>query len=345
MNNGGFHFEQPLWLLILLIPGVVYLWLRLTSPRHDTERYRNYADAHLLPFLLGIREMVSGQQLHKFLRWTTLWSLLAIAMAGPRWDYTDIHLFRPGNDLLILLDISQSMNTTDVTPTRLTRARQEIDDILRENKRARIGLVAFATLAHVVAPLTEDSHSLHSLLPALTTDLTKLKGSRLTEALIRAKHLFAGQPDESSKHILVITDGDFGDQGHEDLLKQLTQENIRVHVLGIGTESGGGVVTSTGSSLRERDGAEIQTRLDEKSLKQIAKKGKGIYLTADFNDGDTHAILDAISQYSPAAQATEEKTRVWNERFYWLILIVMIALLPGYRWMSVSSTDRDGGNR
>ena len=192
MVEQGFHFEQPVWLLGLLIPVAVYLWLRFTSPRHDTERYRNYADSHLLPFLLGIREMVSGQMLSRFLRWAALWCVLIFAMAGPRWDYTDIHLFRPGNDLLVLMDISQSMNATDVTPTRLTRARQEISDILRENNNARIGLVAFATLAHVVAPLTEDTHSLNTLLPALTTDLTKLKGSRLTEALIRGKELFAG---------------------------------------------------------------------------------------------------------------------------------------------------------
>jgi len=343
MNNGSFHFDQPLWLLILLIPAVVYLWLRLTSPRHDTDRYRNYADAHLLPFLLGIREVVSAQQRRHFLRWAALWSLLAFAMAGPRWDYTDIHLFRPGNDLLILPDISQSMNATDVTPTRLTRARQEISDILRENDNARIGLVAFATLAHVVAPLTEDTHSLNTLLPALTTDLTKLKGSRLTEALIRGKELFAGQPEESSKHILIITDGDFGDQGHETLLRQLTQQDIRLHVLGIGSPQGGTVRTGDGRMLRERGGKKIISQLDEKALKSIAEKGNGIYVRADFNNRDTHALLGVVNQYSPAAKATEEKTRVWNERFYWLILLAMIALLPGYRWMSIASNEQGGG--
>ena len=345
MNDGGFHFDRPLWLLILLIPAVVYLWLRLTSPRHDTDRYRNYADAHLLPFLLGIREVVSAQQRRHFLRWAALWSLLACAMAGPRWDYTDIHLFRPGNDLLILLDISQSMNTSDVSPNRLTRARQEIVDIIRENRNARIGLVAFATLAHVVAPLTEDTQSLHALLPALTSDLTELKGSRLTEALIRAKNLFSGQPHASGKHVLVITDGDFGDQAHEDLLQQLTRQDIKVHVMGIGTKQGGAVLTSEGRALRERSGGEILTRLDEASLKKIAEKGNGIYVNADFNDADTHAILAIVKRHSPAAKEAEEKTRVWNDRFYGLVALVMIVLLPGYRWVSMPSGKREGGGQ
>ncbi len=345
MTDAGFHFEQPLWLVALLIPGIVYLWLRITSPRHDTDRYRSYADAHLLPFLLGIREMVSGQNLTRLLRWSGLWSLLAIAMADPRWDYKDIQLFQPGNDLLILLDISQSMNTTDVTTSRLTRARQEIDDILRENRNARIGLVAFATLAHVVAPLTEDTYSLHTLLPALTTDLTELKGSRLTEALIRARQLFSGQPNASSKHILVITDGDFGDEAHESLLTQLAQENIRVHVLGIGSTRGGVVVTDSGEPVRGPGGAEVISRLDEAGLKRIAEKGNGIYVTADFNDKDTRAILDVVNKYSPAAQVTEQKTRVWNDRFYWLVLVAMMLILPRYRWMAIALVSRDGGNQ
>jgi Ca-activated chloride channel family protein len=290
--------------------------------------------------------MVSGQHLTRFLRWSGLWSLLAIAMASPRWDYTDIQLFRPGNDLLILLDISQSMNTTDVSTSRLIRARQEIADILRENRNARIGLVAFATLAHVVSPLTEDTHSLNSLLPALTTDLTKLKGSRLTEALIRARQLFAGQPDESGKHVLVISDGDFGDREHENLLAELVKENIRVHVLGIGTDRGGAVVTDSGEKLRGPGGSEILTQLDEAELKRVAEKGNGIYVTANFNDRDTHNLLKTINQYSAAAQATEEKARVWNDRFYWLILIAMISILPSYRWMIISpATRREGGDR
>lgn len=345
MNNGGFHFDQPLWLLILLIPAIVYLWLRFTTPRHDTDRYQNYADAHLLPFLLGIREVVSAQQRRRFFRWAALWSLLAFAVAGPRWDYTDIHLVRPGNDLLILLDISQSMNTSDVRPNRLTRARQEIDDIIRENRNARIGLVAFATLAHVVAPLTEDTQSLHALLPALTTGLTKLKGSRLTEALTRAKHLFSGQPRESSKHVLVITDGDFGDQAHEDLLQELTRQDIKLHVMGIGTKQGGAVLTSEGRSLRDRSGDEILTQMDETNLRQIAEKGNGIYVNADFNDSDTHAILAIVNRHSSAARETEEKTRIWKERFYWLVALVMIVLLPGYRWVSMPSGKREGGGQ
>lgn len=345
MPEAGFHFEQPIWLLALLLPVGVHIWLRLTTPHHDSERYRGYADVHLLPFLLGIREASKSSYLKKFLRWTMVWTLLVFAMAGPRWDYTDIQLFRPGNDLLILLDLSQSMNTPDIMPTRLQRARQEIDDILNSGLNARIGLVAFSTLAHVMSPLTEDTHSLHTLLPALNSDLTRLKGSRLTEALIRAQQLFAGQPEESGKHILLISDGDFGDQEYETLLQQLAQSNIRIHVLGMGTSEGGQVRTESGRTLRMPGGGEIVSRLDETGLRTIAQVGNGIYLQASLDDDDTSAIMKVVNQHTAAAKATEQKTRVWNDRYYWLILIAMLSILPGYRLIRISFATSDGGGR
>ena len=78
-------------------------------------------------------------------------------MAGPRWDYEDVRLFHPGNNLLILLDISRSMQADDVAPSRLGRARQEIQDLIMQNRQVRLGLIAFASVPHVLSPITEDT--------------------------------------------------------------------------------------------------------------------------------------------------------------------------------------------
>lgn len=179
-DDTGFHFAYPLALWLLAAPILVLLWLRLTVPRESTERYRAYADARLLPFLLGRHDLPIRQQWKRWLGWSGLWILLVTALAGPRWDFTDVQLFRPGSDLVILLDLSESMDLADISPSRLTRARQEIQDLVEQNHHARLGLIGFATLAHVISPLTSDGGSLRSLLPALTTDLVELKGSRLT---------------------------------------------------------------------------------------------------------------------------------------------------------------------
>jgi Ca-activated chloride channel homolog len=110
-----------------------------------------------------------------------LWALILTAMAGPRWDATDVRLFHPGNNLLILLDISRSMQVTDVTPNRLGRARHEISDLIRKNREARLGLIVFASVPHVISPITEDTQTILNALPALSSDLAdpSLQGSRV----------------------------------------------------------------------------------------------------------------------------------------------------------------------
>ena len=331
MPEAGFHFAHSWLLLLLLAPLPVWLWLRISSPREYNERYRAYADARLLPFLLGRHDLPQRQQWRRFLAWSALWGLLVIAIAGPRWDFRDVQLFRPGSDLVILLDLSRSMDVTDISPSRLARARQEIQDLIENNRHSRLGLIGFATLAHIIAPLTEDGNSLRVLLPALSTDLVELKGSRLTEALARAQQMLAGQPADSSRHLLLITDGDFGDGNLEEYVKRLTREGVHLHVLGMGSEEGG-LVPGTGNSfLLQQDGSPVISRLDEDSLKKLAKVGKGVYQRADYRDVDTAALLDSISRVSHAEVVANQKTRIWNERYFWLVGLAMLLVLPLYR--------------
>jgi Ca-activated chloride channel family protein len=327
----GFHFAYPWLLTLLLAPLPLWLWLRRTSPRENNRRYRAYADARLLPFLMGRRDLPPQQQWRFFLVWCALWGILVIAIAGPRWDFRDVQLFRPGSDLIILLDLSRSMDVTDISPSRLTRARQEIQDLIENNRHSRLGLIGFATLAHIIAPLTEDGSSLRVLLPALSTDLVELKGSRLTEALLRAQQMLAGQPENSSRHLLLITDGDFGDGNLEEYVKRLTRDGVHLHVLAVGTEEGGPVPGANNSMLRQADGSAVISRLDEESLKKLAEIGNGIYRRADYRDADTTALLDSIGRASHAQAVENQSTRIWNERYFWLVGVAMLLALPMYR--------------
>ena len=128
----AFHFSEPAWLWALLLCIPVALWLLVTPRFSKNERLRNYADGHLLPYLIGRSEVTPGKRWKRFLRWTGIWVLLVLAMAGPRWDYRDEQLFRPGSNLVVLFDISRSMNVADVKPNRLARARQEVEDLLNK---------------------------------------------------------------------------------------------------------------------------------------------------------------------------------------------------------------------
>ncbi len=341
MSETSLHFASPWLLLLLLAPFAVWLWLRLTSPREHSERYRMYSDQRLLPFLLGHHNLPPRQQWRRFLVWCALWSVLVIAIAGPRWDFRDVQLFRPGSDLVILLDLSRSMDVSDVSPSRLTRARQEIQNLIEQNHHTRLGLIGFATLAHVISPLTEDGSSLRLLLPAMSTDLVELKGSRLTEALLRAEQMLAGQPADSSRHLLLITDGGFGDGNLEEYVKRLSREGVHLHVLGIGTPEGGLVPGPDGTPLLQHDGTQVTSRLDEESLKKLAAVGKGVYQRANYRDHDTQSLLEVISELSHAEVVANQQTRIWNERYFLLVALAMLLVLPMYRRLPRASLQQE----
>lgn len=331
MGEFSFHFSAPWWLAALLLILPVALWLRYSRSHGRIARMSQYADPHLLPHLTGSRELESGERWRKFSFWVLLWSLLVIAMAGPRWDYTRISLFTPGANLIILLDISRSMTVADVAPNRLTRARQEIDDLIDNSSQLRIGLIAFASVAHVLTPVTEDTQSIRQLLPAISGDLVRLQGSRLKEALGRARTLISGQPKKSHNTILLISDGDFSEEGLEAEITALANEGTTLHILGIGTPGGGPVPGQTGRFLHDSSGRAVESRLDEAAMQALAELGGGSYQTASFRTDDTLHILQLAAAESTAHSASENQAKVWNERFFWLLIPLLLLLLPQFR--------------
>jgi len=322
----GFHFAQPLWFLGLLALPPVAWWLWRSAARAAKGPVHRYADAHLLPHLSGTRALKTRERWGRFLAWSLLWLLLLTALAGPRWDYDDVRLFHPGDNLLILLDISRSMEATDVAPSRLGRARQEIQDLIVQNRRLRLGLIAFASVPHVVSPVTEDSRTIMLALPALSTDLARLQGSRLHQALDRAEILLDALPADSARAMLLLSDGDFTETGLSERVQGLAERGMRLHVLGIGTETGAVVPGPRGEPVR--------TALDEAQLQRLAAAGKGIYRHADYRDADTNAVLEASARSDLPPEAGTERTRIWEERFYLPVLLLLLLLLPQFRtWL------------
>jgi len=330
----AFHFSEPAWLwaLLLCVPvaGWLLLFRRLAG---SNDRIRDYADAHLLPHLLGRSTASSSTQWQRYARWLGLWTLLVLAMAGPRWGFTDVQLFRPGTNLLVLIDISQSMKVTDVRPTRLARARQEVEDLLNQNRGIRVGLIGFASVAHVVSPVTEDMRGIHRVLSALDTSQVRLQGSRLMFALERAEELLAGQPDESVNSLLIISDGDLEEQGLEQHLKDMAGAGIRVHVLGVGTPEGDAVPGPGRDSpwIMNRTGQPVTSALNEPLLQSLAKAGNGLYQRADYRERDIGTILAEVKAQALPGAARDERTRVWNEHFYWFAGLALVMLIPLFR--------------
>ncbi|MCU7811597.1 MAG: VWA domain-containing protein, partial [Candidatus Thiodiazotropha sp. (ex Notomyrtea botanica)] len=215
----------------------------------------------------------------------------------------------------------------------LSRTCQEVQDLVQLNRELRIGMIAFASVPLVISPITEDSQSLLNALPAVNSDLANLQGSRLQAALERAAQLLGSGETDSGRSILLISDGDFDEPGLTGAISELANQGIKLHTLGIGTSGGGPVPAQPGQSdlLREPNGRIVESRLNETILQQLANAGAGRYLKADFRDQDSRAILKLAAGEIGKPTPTQEKTRVWNDRFYWLLLPLLILLLPRFR--------------
>jgi Ca-activated chloride channel family protein len=324
MPDTGLHFAQPLWLLALLILPVVWLWLRYSQPQKRHGQEFLYADAALLPYLTGEVRGRRHSNRGVLIAWMLAWSLLSIAMAGPRWDFQRISAFQPAAELVILLDISASMNISDVRPSRLARAKQEIQDLLRLNPGIRVGIIAFATVAHVVAPVTEDMETLKRVVPSLSTDLVRLPGSRLGNALEKASLLLGGDDAKLARHILLITDGDFDEPKLLDQVDALAGKNIHLHILAVGTE-GGGLVPDR--YVFSAGGRTPVSRLNTSQLENLASHGRGLFQIADYHAKDVQKILDLIIEDADQQQIEDVPTRVWNERFYLPLIAVVLLIL------------------
>lgn len=326
----GFHLAQPQWLWALLVPPVLWWWPSAKRAVVERDRLARYADRHLLPYLIK-GDQSQGASKKRLGLWTLVWALGIVAMTGPRLGYQDVGLYAPGTNLVILLDLSRSMETEDVKPSRLARARQEIEDLLDESEGLRVGLIAFASVSHVVAPITEDADTLRNLLPSISTDLVRWQGSRLSGALERARRLLSGQPQDSVHTLLLITDGDLAEPGLEATIKMFRDQGIKLHVLGVGTPEGGPVPAEKGGWLRSQSGRKVVSRLDEGQLKALARAGGGIYQHADFRDGDTRALLNRIRAEGKPQAEGEGTVRIWDERYYIPVALMMLVLLTWFR--------------
>ncbi len=326
-----FHFAQPWWLLGLIAIFPLVWWILRSAKLAEQTPIHLYADLHLLPHLSGTQELEPKERWSRFRYWVLLWILAILAMAGPRWDYTDIRLFHPGNNLLVLLDISRSMQATDVAPSRLERAKQELQDLLRLNHTTRVGLIAFASVPYIITPITEDMGTLLKALPAIDTSLTQLQGSRLLEALDRAEILLNGLSKDSSKTILLISDGDFDESGLGDKIRQLAHKGIKLITLGIGTTKGTIIPNAYGQAMLDRKRQPIISSLHESELIRLAEAGQGFYQQASFRQTDTKAILQATAQSHIEPDTFNDTTRIWNERFFLLLIPLLVLLVPMFR--------------
>jgi len=329
------HLLRPLWLLALLpLAGLLWLWWRQRGSGGDWQRI---CDPALLPHLL-IRGAAAAP------RWPLLLMGLGgglgiLALAGPVWHKLDQPVFRETSALVIALDLSRSMDSPDLAPSRLVRARLKLLDILERRREGQTALLVFADQPFAVTPLTDDTDTIASLAGALETSLMPGQGSRPDRALGKARELLS-QAGVDQGHVLLITDS-AGDPATAQAMASLQEDGHRGHLLGVGTPEGAPIPVADGGFLKDAKGAIVIPGLDEPALRRLAQAGGGRYARLAVDDRDLDYLLQAVQtrQIEPEAERTDLRVEHWREEGPWLLLLVLplaaLAFRRGYLGLAV----------
>ncbi len=276
-----FHFLRPLWLLLLLTLPVLYLALKRKS-------FGDSGWSGLIPepFLSPVIRRYGGAAEKRgslFAPAVSAVVILAIALAGPAWREAATPLKKPGDSLVIALDLSLSMLATDLEPDRLTRAKRKIRDILAIREGSLTGLVVYSGDAHVVTPLTDDSNTLTGMLNVLDPIIMPVQGNRADLAVARARALLEqGAPGQG--RILLITDG-VSESYRASINNSLTGTGFTLSTLVTGTRDGGPIPLARRGFIRD-NGNIVITRTDPDMLAELARNNGGTSheLTLDGSD-------------------------------------------------------------
>ncbi|HHH44306.1 MAG TPA: VWA domain-containing protein [Gammaproteobacteria bacterium] len=313
-----FHFLQPAWLWALL-PLTLLLW-QLVRPAGADTAWRRVVDARLLPHLL----VQTGQHTRRLpvLLLATGWLLTVLALADPVWEKQPQPVYRSQAARVVVLDLSRSMLTPDLKPSRLVRARYKVADILRRSDEGQTGLVVFAGDAFAVSPLTSDSDTILALLEPLEPALMPVQGSRADLGLLKAGELLR-QAGVQRGDILLIADG-YSDRRSIDAARKLKQQGYRVSVLAVGTREGAPLPDGRRGFVRDANGKVVTPKLDRSAMQELAAAGGGRFAVMRGDQSDIDTLLSG-SNVQPGSDVTrsDQQTDVWKSRGPWLVLLML----------------------
>ena len=254
---------------------------------------------------------------------------LIIAIMGPKWGKRNVDFMQKGIEVVIAIDVSKSMLTEDIKPSRLEIATYEINQLIEKLKGNRVALIRFASESEVLCPLTNDINALRSYLD-LANGQSLIGGTNIASAINLARKLYT--PTKATNRALVIfTDGENHQENPISQAKEAKEESIFIFTYGIGTEKGDAIIerNSSGKQLNYKtddNGQIVYSKLDEATLKNIAKTGEGAYLRWSSNQNSTKklfALLDEIEKSEFTAQQIERL----EDQFIWFALVSFLIFI------------------
>ncbi len=254
---------------------------------------------------------------------------LILALVEPKWGYHMEEVTRRGIDIVIAVDTSKSMLADDIKPNRLSAAKRKIEDLLRELKSDRIGLVAFAGSAYTYCPLTVDYSAFRLFLDDLSTSLLPLGGTNLEVAIKRSMLSFDSNT-KKHKTIILITDGEDHSGMAIEAAKEAKKEGVIIYTVGIGKKEGSYIRIKNKKGeeilLKNKDGQVIKSRLDEVTLNKIALETGGAYTPAYGTKWGLERIYKEEISRIEEKELGSQRIKLYENRFQLPLLAALILI-------------------
>ncbi len=320
-------FLRPWWLLA--IPAGL-AGLLLIRPR-ETGKWMRVCDPKLLAHLLVGESNMARR--HSRLLIASGWTLACIALAGPAWDTEDVPLYGKSHAVVIAISLSASMNSPDLPPSRLDRARFAAIDLIESNPQIAAGLVVFAGDVFDVAPVSEDAKTVIHLLHALDTGVVPVQGRAASLALKRAGTLLSNS-GIGSGDVVIFTDS--VDDAAFEQAAALRQAGYRLSVAAAGTEAGAPIPTAGGGFATDIDQNIILAPTNLARLEELADAGGGTFRSLTHEKLNLSVSADHLSPGKPDLRDSNRlSTTQWKDRGVWLLLAVvpLAALIFRRGWL------------
>ena len=331
-------FGEPalLWCLLAL---PLFAALILHNDRRRQKRLEQLVAARLLSALTD--PVARWQMLIKRALFLAALVAFVLALARPQVGSVEQNFEQHGRDIVLAIDTSKSMLSTDYAPNRLTRAKLAAQDILDSMKGDRIGLIAFAGAAQVEAPLTTDYQTVLEAITQLDTKTVERGGTDISSA-IHSAELALGKSEGSYRALVLLTDGEDLEENAIAAAKEAASYGIRIFTVGIGTKEGALIPVDPDRQelLRDRDGQTVRSRLDESRLREIAEQTGAFYVHLE--NGAMSQLIDNGLRKLGEGKIDDRSTRIPVERYRWPLTCGLLLLLLS---AALNERRKEGGAR
>lgn len=317
-----FRFENPAFLYLLIIIPVIIV-IRLLEMRKRKLKLKKFGDLSLLKQLMP--DVSSSRKSLKFWLMIAALALLIVMLARPQMGTKISQEKRKGIEVIISLDISNSMRAEDVVPSRLDKSKMLVENMVDNFTNDKVGLVVFAGDAFIQLPITSDYVSAKMFLQNTDPSLIATQGTDLAGAIELSSKSFT-QQDKVGRAILIITDGEDHEGGAIEAAEKARKNGIRVFVLGVGSTKGSPVPDGNGGYMKDNSGQEVISALNEEMCKLVAQAGGGAYIHVDNTSLAQRQLNDELTKLQKGDISSVVYSE-YDEQFQAVGILVLILLI------------------